>query len=192
MTKTELAIEDRIALLERSLQRARATAVAVGLVVVGLIGVQCAREPPNASEELRTRRLVVVDDEGQVRVEIAQDSKDTDRRARSAGLRVFDNTGHERGGLATFDDGSVVFAMDAPNGIGAPMPDRLGLTVSPDGSADVMLIDNQTRAVVKLVSDGTGGGGVQTFKWDMGAKQIHVKTLTYDGEHNEVLAMGPP
>ena len=192
MTVTDLAIEDRIALLERSLQRARATAVAVGLLVTALIGVQCTREPPKVVEEVRTRRLVVVDDEARVRVEIAQDPKSTDRRARSAGLRVFDNTGHERGGLATFDDGSVVFAMDAPHGVGAPMPDRLGLTVSPDGSADVMLIDNQTRAVVKLVSDGTGAGGVQTFKWDMDARQIHVRTSTFDGEQRETLPMGPP
>ena len=192
MSKPDPAIEDRIVLLERSLRRTRATAAAAGLVLVALMGVQFTRQPSRVLDEVRTRRLVVVDDEARVRVEIAEDPKNTDRRARSAGLRVLDNTGHERGGFGTFDDGSVVFSMDAPHGVGAPMRDRLGLTVSPDGSADVMLIDNQTRAVAKLASDGKGGGGVQTFKWDMDAKQIHVRTLTYDADQRETIPMGPP
>jgi hypothetical protein len=192
VNETAPSIEERITLLQRSLQRTRFAAAAVGLVLIALIGAQCARRPTEVLDEVRTRRLVVVDDEGRMRVEIGQDPKDTERRARSAGLTVFDNTGHERGGFSTFDDGSVVFAMDAPYGVGAPMPDRLGLMVYPDGSAHVMLIDNQTRAVTKLQSDGNGGGGVQVFKWDMDAKQIHVRTLLYDGDQRESLPMGDP
>jgi len=192
VTETPSAVGDRITLLERALWRTRFGAAAVSLLLLALAGVQLASRPATVLDEVRARRIVVVDDEGRVRVEIAQDPRGTDRRARSAGLRVFDNTGHERGGFTTFDDGSVVFAMDAPHGVGDPMPDRLGLTVAPDGSADVMLIDNQTRAVAKLVSDGSGGGGVQVFKWDMDAKQIHVRTVTYDGDQRETMPMGPP
>ena len=190
MTEIPSAVEDRITLLERTLRRTRFGAAAVSLVLLALVGVQ-ARRPATVLAEVRARRIVVVDDQGRIRVEIAQDPRDTDRRARSAGLRIFDNTGHERGGFGTFDDGSVVLAMDAPHGVGAPMPDRLGLTVSPDGSADLMLIDNRTRAVAQLVSDGRGGGGVQVFKWDMDAKQIHVRTVTYDGDQRETMPMGP-
>jgi hypothetical protein len=185
-------MEDRIARLERSLRGTRFAAGAVGLALFALAGVQCASGTPTVLDEVRARRIVLVDDEGRMRVEIAQDPADTQRRARSAGLRVFDNTGHERGGFATFDDGSVVFAMDAPHGVGDPMPDRLGLMVSPDGSAGLMLLDNQTRAVAKIVSDGSGGGGVQVFKWDMEAKQIHIRTVTYDGDQRETKPMGPP
>jgi hypothetical protein len=186
------AVEDRIAFLERSVRRTRLAVVAAGLIIVALAGVQFARRPVKVMDEVRARRIVVVDDEGRIRVEIAQDPKNTDRRARSAGLTVFDNTGHERGGFGTFDDGSVVFAMDAPHGVGASMPDRLGLMVYPDGAAHFMLIDNQTRAVAKLVSDGKGGGGIQVFKWDMDAKQIHIRTITYDGEERETRSLGPP
>ena len=60
--------------------------------------------------------------------------------------------------------------------------DRLGLVVYPNGSSHVMLIDNETRAVAKLYSDGEGGGGPQVFRWDMEKKQVHVKTITFDGE----------
>jgi len=131
-------MEDRITRLERSLRRTRVSAGAVGLALFAIVAVQCASRAPTVFDEVRARRIVLVDDEGRIRLEIAQDPRDTQRRARSAGLRVFDNTGHERGGFATFDDGSVVLAMDAPHGVGDRMPDRLGLVVSPDGSADIM------------------------------------------------------
>jgi hypothetical protein len=88
------------------------------------------------------------------------------------------------------DDGSVVFALDAPAGVGAPLPDRLGLVVYADGSAHVMLLDNQTRAVAKLRSDGKGGGGVEVFKWDMENKRVHTKRFTYDGEQTRERPLG--
>ena len=88
------------------------------------------------------------------------------------------------------DDGSVVFAMDAPRGVGASMRDRIGLVVYPEGSAHVMLIDNMTRAVAKLQSDGDGGGGVQVFKWDMKAKKVQVKTIGFDGDKRETITTG--
>ena len=141
-------------------------------------------------DHLRVHRLDLVDDAGVVRVSLDQDPKDTQRRARSAGLTVYDRTGAERGGFSTMDDGSVVFAMDAPVGVGSPMRDRLGLVVWPDGSSHVMQLDNETRAVTKLYSDGKGGGGVQVFKWDMEAKKIHIKTDTYDGDVRETAEMG--
>ncbi len=86
--------------------------------------------------------------------------------------------------------GEKFVAMDAPRGVGNPMPDRLGLRVDPDGSCSVMLLDNQTRAVAKLHSDGEGGGGVQVFKWDTEKKQVHVKTDTYDGPLLSTVELG--
>ena len=139
---------------------------------------------------MRTRRLVVVDDAGRTRVQVGQDPEDAGRRARSAGLQIFDNTGHERGGFSTFDDGSVVFAMDAPHGVGDPMPDRLGLMVYPDGATLINLLDNETRAVARLYTEADGSGGVQVFKWDMSAKLIDSRTLTYDGDRRDTQPIG--
>src|SRR5690606_32455222 len=65
---------------------------------------------------------------------IGQDPAATHRRSRAAGILINDRHGHERGGFCTMDDGSAVLAMDAPRGVGASMPDRLGLVVNPDGS----------------------------------------------------------
>ena len=173
-------VEWRLATLERSLRRTRLLAGGLAVCVGGLALVGFAGQPQTAPE-LRTRRLVVVDDSGVVRAVLGQDSAATQRRSRSAGLLVFDRTGQERGGFTTMDDGSVVLALDAPRGVGAAMPDRIGLVVAPDGAADVRLLDNQTRAVARLQSDGRGGGGVQVFKWDLPRHQVHVRTETYNG-----------
>jgi hypothetical protein len=184
------SLEARMASLERSVRRTRIALVALGVAVAAVMGTQLLRRPARISDEIRTRRLAIIDDAGRVQVEIAQDPMNTDRRARSAGLRVFDSTGHERGGFATFDDGSVVFAMDAPHGVGDPMPDRIGLMVYPDGSTHLNMLDNWTRAVARLYTEADGGGGVQVLKWNMDAKQIHYRTLTYDGDVRETKPFG--
>ncbi len=184
----ELAAQ--VAQLRRSVRanRAVAGAMIVGAGAIAALGLSGVIDP--VQDEVRARKFVLVDDAGVVRATLHQDPKDTQRRSRSAGLTIFDTNGHERGGFATFDDASVVMAMDAPRGVGHPMPDRIGLMVDPDGASHVMLLDNMTRAVAKLHSDGNGGGGVQVFKWDMEAKEVHVKTLTFDGEQRETHPMG--
>lgn len=136
----------------------------------------------DVQDEVRTHRLVLVDDKGVTRLELGQDPVDAQRRSRSAGLTIYDDLGNERGGFGTFDDGSVVFAMDAPVGVGAPMRDRIGLVVWPDGSSHVMLLDNATKAVAKLHSDGAGNGGLQVFDWNDATKKIQVKTIGFKGE----------
>lgn len=189
MDTTSPVTEERFARLERSVRRARwiGTLTCLGIATLAVLALVLQR--PGTMEEVRARRLVVVDDKDRERVVIGQDPKDTQRRSRAAGLTLRDEKGTERGGFSTMEDGSVVFAMDAPAGVGDPMPDRIGLVVYPDGSSHVMLLDNQTRAVAKLHSDGEGGG-VQVFHWDMEARQIHIRTLTYEGDLRETNSFG--
>ena len=185
-------IEARILRLEKLLSRIRVLAALLPLAVLilfAVLGIRPVTSAARIQDEVITRRLMVVDGAGRVRVLIAQDPEDSQRRSRSAGLVVFDSTGAERGGFTTFDDGSVGLGMDAPQNVGAPMRDRLGLSVGPDGSAEVMLLDNQTRAVAKMLSEGNGDGGLQVFKWDMEGKKIHVRTVIYDGDRHETLPM---
>lgn len=185
-------LEARLVRIERRLRRAQLFGALVGIGLVASWTFSFARPVREADEieHLRVRRLDLVDDAGVVRLALGQDPKDGQRRSRAAGLTVHDKTGAERGGFSTFDDGSVVLAMDAPRGVGDPMPDRLGLRVDPDGSCYVMLLDNRTRAVAKLHSDGQGGGGVQVFQWDMEKKKVHVRTETYAGPVLSTVDMG--
>ena len=183
-------LEHRVLTLERSLARARVAAITFGLGLVVLLAGAFVSSQGQTVDEIRTRRLIIVDDAGTTRLLLAQDPANTQRSARAAGLFVFDDKGSERGGLSTMADGSVVLALDAPAGIGAPMRDRIGLKVEPDGAAYVMLIDNQTRAVAKLFSDSAGAGGVQVFRWDMSARQVHMRTLTFDGDVRDSVPFG--
>lgn len=183
-------IENRVAELEYKLRRMKSmTALgALALIAVFVVGMDGEKKPP--APEITARKITVVDDAGRARIILGQDPKDTQPRSRSAGITVYDDKGSERGGFSTMEDGSVVFAMDAPAGVGASMRDRLGLVVGPNGSASIMLIDNETRGVVKLQSDGKGGGGLQVFKWEIDKKKVHVKTYTFDGEKFETHDLG--
>lgn len=185
-------LELRLASIERSLRRTRLAASLLTIILVAVAAVGFRRATFQTADELKTRRLVVVDDHGIARVVIGQDPENAQRRSRAAGITIHDKSGNERGGLSTFDDGSVVMALDAPVGVGSPMRDRVGVVVYGDGSSHVMLLDNETRAVAKLVSDGKGDGGVQVFKWDMSGKKVHVKTFKYDGATTEEHSLGGP
>ena len=176
-----------LASLQRSLHRTQLVLAATMLALLASLAWQVFRHAPVA-DEVRTRRLVVVDDHGIKRVEIGQDTT-LWRRSRSAGVWLFDGSGLERGGMSTFDDGSVGLGMDAPSGVGAKPRDRIGMTVAANGSAALLLAGNDTGGVVRLVSDGNGGGGVQLIHGDTKSRQIHLRTLDFDGEQRETISM---
>lgn len=174
--------------LQQQLQRTRrwlAVLTAVVIALGSMVALQAYRATgPLQAAHIITERLEVRDEAGTTRMMIHQDPVDTFRISRLAGLTIYDRHGHERGGFSTFDDDRVVLAMDAGVGAGDDdgIRDRLGLSVTADGAANVLLTDNLTRGVVRLHSDGSGGGGVQTMKWDMEQKRIHLRTSSYDGD----------
>lgn len=180
---------DRLCSLEA---RLRWTQFALGSVVLlgltaALSGLVAQDAERKTEKEIRTERLVVVDDTGAPRVLIGQDRKDTQRKSRAAGITIIDDKGAERGGMGTMEDGSVVLALDAPHGVGNPMPDRIGMRVGAKGVSDFMVIDNAARVVVRLFAeaDDGGSGGIQLFK--RGADQkTKTKTITFDGEKETV------
>lgn len=160
----------------------RVTQVVLALTLVSGLGLVAAHRDAPVVEDLRVRRLVVIDDRDVPRLVLGQDPKDGQRRSRAAGLTIHDAQGNERGGFSTMEDGSVVLAMDAPAGVGAAMRDRLGMVVHPDGSSYIMLIDNKMGGVVRLDSDGAGDGGLKLFKWDWEGKKVHTRAIDFDGE----------
>lgn len=181
---------DRIATLERRLRRTQGALVALTLAAAGAIMAAQADKPAatpptpptDVVDEVRTRKLVVVDDAGVARITIGQDAPGTQRRSRAAGITIRDQHGHERGGMGTMDDGSAVLALDAPAGVGSEMPDRAGIAVWPDGSAGIILIGNTGRTVAQLHADAEGAGGLQLLQWDTEAGKVRTKTLGFEGE----------
>lgn len=169
-----------LAQLQQRLERTRRFAGLALLIAALALAAPWVLPPRNASE-LRVRSLEVVDRNGVVRLRLGEDGDDVERRSTAAGLLVFDGTGHERGGFGTMADGSVVMALDAPAGVGAAMSDRIGMLVRPDGSSLLLVNDNGGNEAVTLFADPTGAG-LQTFRHDGAAKQVRIKTMSFDGE----------
>ncbi|WP_448130355.1 hypothetical protein [Stenotrophomonas rhizophila] len=183
--------------LRTSVRRLTWLTVALAVLVVGLsvavITLSMAPRGALTVDEVRARRIVVLDDQGVMRVEMGQDSHDAGRRSRTAGVWLYDAKGDERGGMATHDDGVVGLAFDAPMGKGEDhLRDRLSLRVDADGAAQVLLTDNLTRGIVGLLSDGAGNGGVETYRWDMEAKLIHRRYITFDQDERQERPLGEP
>lgn len=149
------------------LQRTRHWLAVLAAVVIApgsMVALQaCRASGPLQATHIITQRLEVHDDAGTTGVMIHQVPVDTSRISRLAGLTAYDRHGHERGGFSTFDDDRVVLAMDAGVGTGDDdnVRDRLGLSVSADGAANVLPTDKLTRGMQRLHSD--GGGGAQTM-----------------------------
>ena len=140
------------------------------------------RQEPEVFDSIRARQISIVDENGTVRLLLGEDARATDRRGRMSALLVFDELGNERGGFGTFDDLSVVLALDAPLGVGAAMRDRIGLVVTADGSARLNLNDNTTAVPVRLTTDAEGGGGLEFIGYDLDARKATIRRLSFDGE----------
>ncbi|MEN5231300.1 hypothetical protein [Brevundimonas naejangsanensis] len=180
-------LEIRIAVLERKERRwrlisaASAVAVLVGLATPLYATGGADEAAQRTFDEIRTRRLVVIDDQDRIRVTIDQDAPEIDRYERSAGLTIYDDQGRERGGIATIDDGSAVIALDAPWGVGSPMRDRAGAKVFADGTAAMGVISNRGAFAAVLRSDGDSGH-LDLYNPDDDRSLFAQRTLTTGGE----------
>ena len=177
---------DRIASLQTKLSRLQIVSgvLALGLAAVLLSGA--ARDP--IQDEVKGRRIVLVDSRGVERVVLGEDTGR--QQGRSAGIILFDDTGAERGGIATFDNGQVSMALDAPVGVGSSMRDRLGLVVDKNGGAAILLNNNDTGVPVRLVTDPEGGGGLELIEFDHDAKMARIRRLTYGDDVRRELPFG--
>ena len=115
-------VEEQIRRLER---RLRFVSVAVGLLLLALVGVGTLAWQQNAPpDELRLRSLVIVDENGVERIRLGGELPDAviqgrrvPRGARAAGILLYDDTGQERGGYVTFSpSGNVALTLDTRHG----------------------------------------------------------------------------
>jgi len=125
------ALERRVAALER-----RNRIVTTGLVtLLALAGLSASVRQAGVPDELRARRIVMVDGEGRVRAELAVDEegsaglfvRDAEGRRRAmvvhdpaqAALYLLDEEGTVRLGSALFAHGGVGHALHGPGAKGA-------------------------------------------------------------------------
>ena len=185
-------LQVRIEHLERMRRRDRGIfgVIVLAFSMILMLGAQSQQREDLRVHTLTADNIVVLDQEGHIRVKIGEDLEDTQRRSRACGVTFYDQSGAERAGLSTMEDKSVVFAMDAPAGVGAPMRDRIGLVVGPDGSSRIDLINNETKIPVRLVSDTDGTGGVEFFDYDIEAREVRITRLDQNGSVQRVVKLG--
>jgi hypothetical protein len=188
---SEHSLEQRVADLETKLARSRRLLGALAALPLLLAATAFTQAPGGAGSEIVTRRLTVVDDQGVARVVIGQDAAHGQRRSRAAGITVHDTTGAERGGMGTFEDGSVGLALDAPRGVGpGRVPDRIGMVVGSTGNSQILLTDNESKGVLRMRAAGDGGGGIDFFKWE--PETLHLRVLSFDGDQKVARPQNSP
>ncbi|RDI97309.1 hypothetical protein DVT68_16210 [Dyella solisilvae] len=189
MNSTSQAVyENRIEHLERSLRRTQwmlfgllLVVIALGLAWYGIGGITQRRVTAN--------RVVVVDDSGAVRIRLGQDKQDTKRVSRAAGVVLYDKTGHERGGMATMDNGRVALGLDAPNVADGKESDRVGMMVDAKGHVMFAVADNQGIPVVMMKS-ADAGGTLQVMAATPDQKQVDVRTIGVKGDTQSTMGGG--
>jgi hypothetical protein len=177
---------DRIERLQVKLSRLQMVTGIMGLGLIALLVAGVARDP--IQDEIKAHRIALVDSKGVERVVLAENTGRM--HGQSAGIYVLDDTGAERGGMSTFEDGRVTMALDAPVGVGSPMRDRLGLAVYKDGGAALMLNNNDTGVPVRLVANAEGGGGLELINFDHETKTAHIRRLTHSEDVRQELPFG--
>lgn len=178
--------DETIARLQKQVGRLQVITVAMGLGLAAVLVSGAARDP--VQDEIKARRIALVDSRGVERVVMGEDSGR--QHGRSAAVWIYDETGAERGGMGTFENGQASIALDAPVGVGAPMRDRLGMVVSSTGAASIQLNNNDTGVPVRLVTDAAGGGGVELIEFDHAAKKARIRRITYGDDARREVSLG--
>ncbi len=102
--------------------------------------------------------------------------------SRAAGVTLYDNTGTERGGMATMANGRVAFGLDAPHAVaGDKVSDRAGMMVDGKGHAMFAIMDNAGTPVV-LMQSGDKNGAMQVIAASPDSKGLQVRTLGVKGD----------
>lgn len=177
---TPMSQQERLIRLERSLRRTQWSVLAL-LVVVVLLGMAWYGIGGIVQRQVVAKRIVAVDDTGAVRVRVGQDPKDTGRQSPGAGVTLYDDSGKERGGMMTMNNGAVAFGLDAANIPPGQVSDRLGMMVDSKGNAMFMVADPNGGPAL-MMRGGHAGGSLQIMQMTPDQKHVQVRTLDVKGD----------
>lgn len=176
-TPTETDV--RINALEAGLRRARWTA---RLALLGLVGswLVAAAAAPEVADVVRTKVLIIEDDEGRDRIVLGAPMPD---ERQVVGMKILAPGGAEQFGLSLKADGSVGMGFDVMPGVGDPgNRERLNLGVTSTGHGWIRYLDNETRARMYLHVDDDEQPVLRFLDWTEDADTIVERILGSDGE----------
>ena len=138
-----------------------------------------------SSQELRVRRLALVDAKGTERLILTTESSDVringkiyKRRSPAAGIILQNAKGDEVGGVAMLDDGTASFTLDGYSADG--VNERASLYVLPDGRSGVLVKDSKGKIRAKMEVDPERNSVLQLAGEDEAPKVL--AKVTADGK----------
>ncbi|PYP63653.1 MAG: hypothetical protein DMD37_05635 [Gemmatimonadetes bacterium] len=146
MLEPQPLLETRITTLERRLRRTQSVAV---LAVTGVLALAAAAwvRPFQQTDTIRAKVLILEDAQGRKRMLLGAPIPEPPgaRIAPSTGMIILDTTGVERFGVGLFPNGMMNMGFDAPPGTGDDRNrERINLTASPNGGAEIRMLDRKT------------------------------------------------
>ena len=139
MLEPQPLLETRITTLERRLRRTQSG-------VLALAAAAWVR-PFQQTDTIRAKVLILEDAQGRKRMLLGAPIPEPPgaRIAPSTGMIILDTTGVERFGVGLFPNGMMNMGFDAPPGTGDDRNrERINLTASPNGGAEIRMLDRKT------------------------------------------------
>ena len=177
----------RVEQLERANRRGRRWLALLGVGCVAAVSTGFAGRIP---DELRTTKLVIVDDQGRERMILAgkvPDPREGKRITQGPGMQLLNKDGMEQFGLSMDDaTGQIGLGLDARPGAGDDRNrERFNIVVGPKGEVYVNLKDGRTRRKTVWYVDQKGEAALGFDRWkDEGkeTKYVGMRRLSADGD----------
>jgi hypothetical protein len=147
MTNQSNGQSDKIARLERHVRRLHAMLVIT--IALPTTAFVVRWQTPSV---VRTRQLVIEDQEGRARIVIGAPVRDNfDRVSPTSGMVIRDSLGHERFGVGLDTHGNMGLGLDAPRCTSDPCnTERINLVADADGGSHLRFLDRNTGAAALL------------------------------------------
>lgn len=188
-------MEDRIAALETQIQDVARTnrrlrwALGLALFLPTLALCFGFVRQDTIHDVLKTRHLLVVDEQGASRVIIGAPVDDKkymnfSRNKPMFGIALCDAKANEQIGIGVSDDGSAAMGLDAKVGVGNPANrERINFAVNSDGAAMIRILDNETLLKTVWSTNKDGKSSLMLLKRDSkDGKPTPVGAMVYGAE----------
>jgi hypothetical protein len=151
MHSTDQLLAQQVSELKRQLRRTQAAGVATALGGA-ILALSAFANQPRTPDVVRTRQLIIEDSAGRDRIVLGAPMRDNYQRASaSTGMAIRDSAGNERFGLGLKQNGEIGMGFDAPPCVSGPCnPERINISVSRSGGAQVRFLDRETGVAARM------------------------------------------
>ena len=144
--------DSRLKSVERQLRATQVVCIALGVAFLALLIIGSSTE--QVRDEVRTKELIIVDEQGRERVVIGSpvpDPLEGKRISPTTGMVIKDTAGYERFGVGLQQRGHMIMGFDAPPETGeGGNSERINIVASKDGTAFIRFLDQKSLLSSRL------------------------------------------